>query len=318
MQEERRLSDLLHLFIDEYLRDRDCLKNNLESPEDFDPTILPLSDQLSVMETSAKKTKQKLKQKTLISRSKQHKDESFARLREKIKHSKTTERSLLNKLEKAPINFVFDEKKFFTSSAAKRLVKVSQETGSFPFDELQSERWKAYWHDYEEYATRYGFTPQELEAGKLARDQSREDIGAEILRFIADRIDEISSILDALEDRNFHQMIPEALEGAFRECHINYALGNYGTACILCGVVLEMALKDLIPSTKMLNDLIDEAKRDGLLEGENARRAGRIQRTRNLRAHGGCDFSATSGVEVSKILSDTRTLIFELYKDRKN
>jgi hypothetical protein len=66
----------------------------------------------------------------------------------------------------------------------------------------------------------------------------------------------------------------------FRELHLNAAFGNFGTACILCGVLVERTLQDLLPSKKKLDDLIAEAKGEGLLVGELYKYARRIQRDR--------------------------------------
>jgi len=145
---------------------------------------------------------------------------------------------------------------------------------------------------------------------------SRKKLDAELLRFFADRIDQITDAIEQFDNTKFDLLLPEELVAPFRELHISAVLGNYGTACILCGALLERTLQDLIPSKSLLNDLIKEAKISGLLKGHNNRYADRIRDDRNNVVHGKVNFDSISSDHALETVSCTRTLISALYKDR--
>ena len=113
---------------------------------------------------------------------------------------------------------------------------------------------------------------------KINREKLAEKrIDSEILRFFADRLDGIINSVEQLDGTRFDLLIPEKLHAPFREMHMNATLGNFGFACILCGTLLERALQDLLPSKGLLNQLIKEAKEEGLLQGTYRSYADRIR-----------------------------------------
>jgi hypothetical protein len=111
-------------------------------------------------------------------------------------------------------------------------------------------------------------------------------------------------------------LIPEGLIAPFRELHINAVLGNFGTACILCGALLERTLQNLLPSKGYLNELIREGKESGLLTDRSRGYADRIRDDRNDVVHGRVAFGSISSDHAWETIGCTRKLISALYKDR--
>lgn len=160
-------------------------------------------------------------------------------------------------------------------------------------------------------------------ATKLRADHFREQLSAkkldsELLRFFADRIDQISDAIEKLDGTEFDRVIPEPLHVPFRELHINFVLGNYGTTLILCGALLERALQDLLQSGSLLNDLIRDAKKAGIVAGHNNRFADHIRDERNAAAHGKVRFSDIPSKRAWETIIFTRTIVSALYKDKLN
>ena len=162
----------------------------------------------------------------------------------------------------------------------------------------------------------HGISVQEYVARRTGEELSAKKLDSELLRFFADRIDQITSAVEQLDSTEFNRLIPDRLITLFRELHINAVLGNYGTTCILCGTLLEQALQDLLPSASALNDLIKEAKVDGLLVDRNRRYADRIRDDRNYAAHGKVEFDAISSEHAWETVSWTRELVSALYQSR--
>ena len=119
-----------------------------------------------------------------------------------------------------------------------------------------------------------------------------------------------------MDDTDFSKLIPDCLVAPFRKCHVNVVLGNYGTASVLCGAILERALKDLLNSTGSFFQLIEEAEDDGLLRGDNIRHAQAIYKVRSNAVHGKRDFRSISSVKAWECLDMTRKLVSDLYRGR--
>jgi hypothetical protein len=166
------------------------------------------------------------------------------------------------------------------------------------------------------FAEEQGISVEQFIADDIKEELGRKKLDVELLRFFADRLDAVANAIEQFDNTRFDLLIPSGLAAPFRELHINAALGNYGTACILCGALLERTLQDLIPSKSLLNDLIKEAKKDGLLKGHNNRFADRIRDDRNDVVHGKVEFGSISSDHAWETVSCTRTLISALYKDR--
>src|SRR5262249_42897097 len=89
------------------------------------------------------------------------------------------------------------------------------------------------------------------------------------------------------------------LQSVFSETHFSYILGNRSAVAMMCGVLIESALKDRAPGDwtndgdrKTIEDRINEAGDKGLLDDERMKCARTIMRLRNEAAHGNPGFFA--------------------------
>lgn len=149
---------------------------------------------------------------------------------------------------------------------------------------------------------------------ELAKDK----IDMQLLRFFADRLDSLVDAIEKLDETDFSLLVPEFLVAPFRELHVNAVLGNYGTALILCGALLEKALQDILLSDEQLNSLIAQAKTKGFIRNHNLKFADRIRDDRNGVVHGSIPFGAISSDYAWDTITWTRKLISSLYQLRKN
>ena len=147
-------------------------------------------------------------------------------------------------------------------------------------------------------ADREGMPIVEFLAKEVTEELHKEKLDVELLRFFLDRLDPLVTAIEQLDDTDFRSLVPESLVAPFRELHINAVLGNYGTAIILCGALLEHSLQDLLPTEKMLDVAIKEAKEVGLLKNHSRRHADAIRDRRNDVVHGSVRFDALKSEDV--------------------
>jgi hypothetical protein len=277
------ISKSLHLFLDLYERDPTAPHNLLSL--DLDPLGLleddlarvPLAEQFELLKKASKSTREEILRKTLIET--QVGDTQHAVIQE-----------YLERPEKIPPLYE---------------------------DPEQKKQWGGSIYNFEsEQATERGMSYAQYKASCVRQKLSEKKTEAELLRFFADRIEQIADSIDILDDTDFSKLIPECLIIPFRECHINFALGNYGTVCVLSGSILERALKDLLNVQGCLESLIDEASKDGLLNDIHMQYASAIRKERNKVVHGERDFASVTANRAFECLWRTRSLVRELYRDR--
>ncbi len=273
----------LHLLLDLYERDpsvpHTLLSNDLNPFGAFDDDLgrVRLAEQLELLKQTSKNARDEILRKTLI--------ETHGG---SIRHAVIQE--YLERPDKVPS--LYDDPENTKSGFAFML-------------EIEAEE-----------AAEQGISYAQYKASGVREKLSEKKIEVELLRFFADRIEHIAEAIEKLDDTDFSSLIPDQLVAPFRECHINVVLGNYGTASILCGAILERALQDLLQSRSMLNELINEAKKNGLLSGHNIRYAGQIQARRNAVVHGEQAFNSITYRWVWELLDLTRKLVSELYQGR--
>ena len=292
----QKMSTLLHLFLDFYEKEPSTLEFLLQETSLLEPfnNEIPLIDQYKLLQRAHEKARRELLAKTLVE------TPSF-----QFRHSMLREQLAgydLETVEDTPYQPLPD-----VALDAEEL-QVLHEGG------LTIENWVAF------IAAKHGLTPEQYRT-RLAESLTRErltttTLDSEILRFFADRIDQITNAVKQFDATEFNRLLPEGLVAPFRELHINAMLGNYGTACILCGSLLERTLQDLLQSDSLLNDLIKQAKRTGLLTDKNRRFADRIRDDRNNAAHGKVKFTDITSAHTWDTVSCTRKLVSDLYKNR--
>jgi hypothetical protein len=305
---ENSLARLLRRMIDLYERDAAVTGSainvmavaNVSEQGDIDHQFVPLQEQLALLRTASRDSIEAINRKTLI----------------RIEPSGDTHIDLKEKIGKGPspppsweatnadgpdLTEIYG----FSGKTDEELnAIVLERPGSFDLKKLEAlcaaYRGKSHLQ-YKSDETREKYCEVRLETT--------------LARFLVGQIEPTTEVLQKLDDTDFEKLLPTNLVAPFRQCHLNVALGNNGTAIILCGVILERALKDLLPSTGMLKELIAEAEVCGLLKGKNLRAAKKIQGDRNSAVH--CvDFSSFSSDAVWELIGITRHLVAELYEGR--
>ena len=159
----------------------------------------------------------------------------------------------------------------------------------------------------------------EFFADNARKWQEQEDSAVELLRYFADRIDAVSAAFNILPDEDFDVLIPEASRPLFRECHLNIAFGNTRTCMILCGAILESALKYAMPisNNEKPHELIKVAERIGHFTSNEGSQAHNIVENRNRVVHGiAAGPSMTVKAAYQELLA-TRNLVAKLYMKSK-
>jgi len=168
------------------------------------------------------------------------------------------------------------------------------------------------------FAEEQGVSVEQFIADDIREELAKEKVDVELLRFFADRLGSLVDAIEKLDETDFSLLVPEFLVAPFRELHVNAVLGNYGTALILCGALLEKALQDILLSDEQLNLLITQAKTKGFIRNHNLKFADRIRDDRNGVVHGSIPFGAISSDYAWDTITWTRKLISSLYQQRKN
>ncbi len=151
---------------------------------------------------------------------------------------------------------------------------------------------------------------------KIEEEIAEKRIDAEIVHFFLNNLDPMVEAINRLSDDDFKKLVPDHLAAPFRELHVNAILGNFGTAAILCGAILEHAYKDLLNTEAVGAKAIEEAKVAGLLPGELRISAYRVKRMRDEVVHGGIHFDALRSDVIWDLIVKTRRLIEVMYRDR--
>ena len=145
------------------------------------------------------------------------------------------------------------------------------------------------------------------------------EISVVMAGWFASHLDTAACAVEQLDRTEFDQLIPVSLARPFKELHVNAVMGNFGTAIILCGALLERALQDLLPSDRGgLGTLIEEGKKSGLLRDHYIRQAYSIAERRNELVHnkGELDFDTIPPDTMWSLIDSTRSLIRDLYGSR--
>jgi hypothetical protein len=164
------------------------------------------------------------------------------------------------------------------------------------------------------YAEEQGVSVEQFIADDIKEELGRKKLDVELLRFFADRLDQIADAIERLDNTDFSKLVPKCLISPFRECHINFALGNYGTVCVLSGSILERALKDLLNIPGDLKSLIKVASEKDLLTDIQTLYATHVRRERNKVVHGKGDFASVTDNRAFDSLWRTRSLVSGLYR----
>jgi hypothetical protein len=275
------ISKSLHLLLDLYERDpsvpHTLLSNDLNPFGAFDDDLgrVALTEQLELLKHASKSTREEILKKTLI-------DARGSSIRQAVVED-------------------------YLSRPEKGLLLYE--------DPESTKSWSGVLDDFEaELATEQGMTYAEYKASGVREKLSEKKIEAELLRFFADRIEQIADVIERLDDTDFSKLVPERLVSSFRECHINFALGNYCAVCILAGSILERALKDLLYISNDLKALIKTAHEKDLLDDFHEQVATRVRRERNDAVHG--DFGFITVERAAHSLLDVRSLVRKLYRKR--
>ncbi len=116
------------------------------------------------------------------------------------------------------------------------------------------------------------------------------------------------------------------LQTVFSQAHMNYFLGNWSAVAVMCRVLIESALIDVVPTQATssgealpkrvkLEKRIRAANEKGLLNDYDRDCADEITKLGGDGAHGNMVFlnDATIGVKIEKALKDTRRILEHLY-----
>ena len=276
------ISILLGQFIDLYERRPEALRIALDQTSPFEDDCVPLAEQLTLLAGATRSAQEEIRRKTLIETnlypSSRH-SQLKQELQELINPPGRPNAQMLNLLLNDP----------------------PRVEGRMRRDQELEMR---------------GLTELEWEQQGVRDLLAAQKLSTELLWFFAARIDEVTDAIEKLDDTDFTKLIPDRLRQPFRECHINFVLGNLGTSSILCGAIVERALQDLLPSDELLQKLIVEAKKSGLLNGHNRLLADFIHQWRNDVVHGRRDFSSITSDDAWELVTKTRTLVVDLYRER--
>jgi hypothetical protein len=306
---EPKISELLHLFLDLYERDSWALRfllseeNPLGMLDDLNESFTP-GDQYALIGRASQRAQREIRSKTLI--------ESLGKT---VRHAVLRDQFVGKK----------DQDDIDSSLPGPHIPLPELEPDSDFMESLYGTLGTGRIGEFlrardEHLAEKHGLSLPEFKRRQnadlawLALNQKKID--AELLRFFADRIDQVAAGIEKLDDTDFASRIPKSLVTPFRELHINAVLGNYGTAAILCGAVLESSLQDLLPTNSALGAAIEEAKGADLLMNHALRYAYKIAEARNAVIHGKLKFDSLTSDKTWELIDVTRILVRGLYQDR--
>jgi hypothetical protein len=145
-----------------------------------------------------------------------------------------------------------------------------------------------------------------------------------VLHFIVERLETGKNRLASLDPLGI--TLPTRLrhlQFVFSEAHFNYILGNRSAVAMMCGVLVESALKDCAPGKwtidgdwKTIDHRINETGDKGLLDGERLKAVRAIMHIRNQAAHGDASFFRYPDLKIEQLLLDTRKILEDLYQDQ--
>ena len=301
------LASLLHQFIDLFERDPSALAGALSEYGTFytlvedDESVVPLDEQIAILDATSQVAADEILTKTLVetSSSVKHHAVLMAKLEEKGRHQEGEPDEYGDLIE------MLSELKSHDS----RFAVMHGFPPDWSMKDVKTVLAEREGLSYEEYRARE-------RRSEVLNTLASTKLRSQLLRYFANRIDTITEVVEGLDDTDFSRCVPQSLVPPFRELHVNAVLGNYGTVAILCGAVLEKALQDLLPSNGALKEVIEEAKRDGLLVDHSTRFAYRIASYRNDIVHGRLNFDALNSDEAWELVSITRNLIKGLYQSR--
>jgi hypothetical protein len=297
------LLECLSRVIDFYERDSSTthaylgsLADALNDQTDIDSRFLPHDIQLNILQDARNLARAEIVRKTLITPAADqtaHQD-----LRELV------DRRVDNPLSQ-PSDDVHDSTEQFGFSGMSRAELAANLFDKPHASPSESEAWSAAWEGKTRSQYMFDETVKKLSDGKLETT---------LARFLIRQIPIATDALQRLDNTDFSLMVPKGFARVFMECHLNVAMGNFGTSVILCGVILERALQHILILDETLATCIKAAKRKGLLVAHNAYRADQIQLVRNQVVHGDIDFGRVTHDQAWNLVESTRGLIAELYK----
>ena len=95
-------------------------------------------------------------------------------------------------------------------------------------------------------------------------------VGVELLRLVAERLDGMTQLIERVKLDNFDDLLPPHFHRIFAECHLNLALGNATTSCVLAGAMLEYGLREKCPEHSTNKTRIKEVEAKGIWSKDDA------------------------------------------------
>jgi hypothetical protein len=312
------LVDGLRRFIDLFERDPSAACAFIESASDFmfdeqsdlDGEFVPLDQQLAVLKQASADAKSEILRKTLISLSSEsdsHRD--LSELIAKRSAVKPDETSQKLKTEDLTVKYGFSGKSKAELDELWSQIWQSRQTDKQPMA-LSLEQYYAWSAAYE------GKTYYEFKRTEILEKLSERKLEASVARLLVSHILAAVDAIQKLDNADFSLMVPAQFRRPFMETHMNVSLGNYATAIILCGAVIERSLQDLIPSAEFGAKLIKEAEAEGILKDVRPGWAFDISRLRNEVIHGKRSFDSITPDEAWGTVVKTRKLVHGMYKER--
>jgi hypothetical protein len=125
-------------------------------------------------------------------------------------------------------------------------------------------------------------------------------------------LNDMVSRAKSLENLEFADLVSNDLRELFQEAHHCYLHGRELSVAIICGAILEQALRDTLKSDCKLEKMLEDARERGILTWEQWGTADTVRQLRNLALHDQDEFRRWSASDKAALLFNTRAAVGNL------
>jgi hypothetical protein len=141
---------------------------------------------------------------------------------------------------------------------------------------------------------------------------TQPDLGLQFAKEFALNLDKLVWRVEGLDRLNDEEILDTNLRELLREAHRCFLHGFDYASAILCGAILEQALRTALTCEAKLEESSWEALQQGLLSEEQYRMANEVRELRNDAAHNPAHFRQYSDTVRASVLSNTRAVLVAL------
>ena len=144
---------------------------------------------------------------------------------------------------------------------------------------------------------------------KNSHDLSEPDFGVYFTREFLVRLDDLVSRVEGLEELEYGDIVSDNLRSLFQEAHRCYLYGFDVSAAIMCGAILEQALKETLKLGGGMEMLLETAEGDELLSPVERGMGDDVRVLRNEAVHDYEKFMRRRQEPRATLLSNTRRVV---------